>query len=123
MTRIAQRTTVGMAPMRRSGETARCRFCHAELTRTFVHLEKPPCETYLARDELNRMEPFYPLHFYVCDACWLVQLEHYVSPRNTQPDFVPILPWNLKEEVVQQLSHVRDWGDRFIVPIPEVSVD
>jgi C-methyltransferase C-terminal domain len=36
---------------------------------------------------------------------------------------VLILPWNLKEEVVQQLSHVRDWGGRFIVPIPEVTVD
>jgi C-methyltransferase C-terminal domain/Putative zinc binding domain/Methyltransferase domain len=68
--------------MRTSGETGRCRFCHAELTRTFVDLGMSPlCETYLARDELNRMEPFYPLHVYVCDACWLVQLEQYVSPE------------------------------------------
>jgi hypothetical protein len=38
----------------------------------------PLCETYLKRDELNRMEPFYPLHVYVCDRCFLVQLQQFV---------------------------------------------
>lgn len=37
----------------------------------------------------------------------------------TRPDFVLILPWNLREEITSQMSHVRDWGGRFIVPIPE----
>jgi len=40
----------------------------------------------------------------------------------TRPDYVLILPWNLKEEVMQQMAHVRDWGGRFVVPIPEVQV-
>jgi hypothetical protein len=35
---------------------------------------------------------------------------------------VLILPWNLKDEIVQQMQHVRDWGGQFIVPIPEVQV-
>jgi hypothetical protein len=39
-----------------------------------------------------------------------------------RPDFILILPWNLKDEIIEQLSFVRDWGARFIVPIPEVVV-
>jgi hypothetical protein len=40
----------------------------------------------------------------------------------TRPDFVLILPWNLQDEIVEQLDHVRSWGARFVVPIPEVRV-
>jgi SAM-dependent methyltransferase len=40
----------------------------------------------------------------------------------TRPDFVMILPWNLKDEIMAQLSHIRDWGGQFVVPIPEVTV-
>ena len=42
--------------------------------------------------------------------------------RETKPDFVLILPWNLKEEIMHQLRFIRDWGGRFVVPIPEVAV-
>jgi hypothetical protein len=35
-----------------------------------------------------------------------------------RPDLILILPWNLKDEIIQQMAHVRDWGARFIVPIP-----
>ena len=40
----------------------------------------------------------------------------------TKPDFVLILPWNLKDEIIHQMSHVRSWGGRFVVPIPETAV-
>jgi SAM-dependent methyltransferase len=40
----------------------------------------------------------------------------------TRPDYVLILPWNLKEEIVGQMAHVRDWGGRFVVAIPEARV-
>ena len=40
----------------------------------------------------------------------------------TQPDFVLILPWNLREEIAEQMAHVRDWGGQFVVPIPSVEV-
>jgi SAM-dependent methyltransferase len=40
----------------------------------------------------------------------------------TRPDYVLILPWNLKDEIMNQLAYIRDWGGRFVVPIPEVSV-
>jgi SAM-dependent methyltransferase len=40
----------------------------------------------------------------------------------TRPDDVLLLPWNLKDEIVEQMSAVREWGGRFVVPIPEVTV-
>jgi SAM-dependent methyltransferase len=40
----------------------------------------------------------------------------------TRPDFVLILPWNLKDEIVRQLARVADWGGRFVVPIPSTRV-
>ncbi len=42
--------------------------------------------------------------------------------RETRPDYVLILPWNLKEEITAQMSDVRSWGGRFVVAIPEVRV-
>jgi SAM-dependent methyltransferase len=42
--------------------------------------------------------------------------------RETRPDYVLILPWNLKEEIVEQMADVRSWGGRFVVAIPEVKV-
>jgi SAM-dependent methyltransferase len=39
-----------------------------------------------------------------------------------RPDYILILPWNLKEEIVAQLSYAREWGARFVVPIPRVEV-
>jgi SAM-dependent methyltransferase len=41
----------------------------------------PLCESFLSADQLNHMEPFYPLHVYVCENCYLAQLEEYVSPE------------------------------------------
>ena len=40
----------------------------------------------------------------------------------TKPDYVLILPWNIKDEIVSQMAGVREWGGRFVVPIPEVTV-
>ncbi|HYR34102.1 MAG TPA: class I SAM-dependent methyltransferase [Burkholderiales bacterium] len=42
--------------------------------------------------------------------------------REARPDYVLILPWNLQDEIVQQVGYIRDWGGRFVVPIPEVTV-
>ncbi|MGB8954080.1 MAG: methyltransferase C-terminal domain-containing protein, partial [Tumebacillaceae bacterium] len=40
----------------------------------------------------------------------------------TRPDYVLILPWNLQEEIIEQMKEIRSWGGRFVVPIPEVRV-
>jgi hypothetical protein len=42
--------------------------------------------------------------------------------RETKSDYVIILPWNLKDEIMRQLQFIRDWGGRFVVPIPHVCV-
>jgi SAM-dependent methyltransferase len=42
--------------------------------------------------------------------------------RRTRPDFLLILPWNIKDEIISQMSDIRDWGGRFLVPIPAVDV-
>jgi hypothetical protein len=42
--------------------------------------------------------------------------------KSEQPDFVIILPWNLKDEITQQLSYIREWGGQFVVPIPKLQL-
>ncbi|HKR09957.1 MAG TPA: methyltransferase C-terminal domain-containing protein, partial [Gemmatimonadaceae bacterium] len=41
---------------------------------------------------------------------------------DARPDYVLILPWNLKTEIMEQLAGIRDWGGRFVVPIPELQI-
>ncbi len=40
----------------------------------------------------------------------------------TKPDYVLILPWNVKDEIMSQMAHIREWGGKFVVPIPRVAV-
>ncbi len=42
--------------------------------------------------------------------------------ETTRPDYVLILPWNLTAEIVEQMGHVRAWGGRFVVPVPEAAI-
>lgn len=64
-------------------EAKGCLFCKAPLQITFVDLGMHPlCESYVSEDKLNQMEPFYPLHVFVCGQCFLVQLHEYVSPAD-----------------------------------------
>jgi 2-polyprenyl-3-methyl-5-hydroxy-6-metoxy-1,4-benzoquinol methylase len=59
-----------------------CMSCGTELKRTFVDLGMSPlCESYVPVEKLNHMEPFFPLHVYVCEQCLLVQLEEFVTPE------------------------------------------
>ena len=59
-----------------------CRFCKADLRHTFVDLGMSPlCESFLRPEQVNQMESFYPLHVFVCDQCFLVQLEEFVRSR------------------------------------------
>jgi len=59
----------------------RCRFCGHNVRDVFLDLGLSPlCETYISPEQLNQMEPFYPLCAYVCGHCFLVQLEEFVPP-------------------------------------------
>ena len=61
-------------------DRSRCRFCGGALRQSFVDLGMSPlCESFVSADQLNEMEAFYPLHVFVCDRCYLVQLQEYVS--------------------------------------------
>ena len=42
--------------------------------------------------------------------------------RETRPDYLLILPWNLKDEIMQQMAHIRTWGGAFVVPIPDLEI-
>ena len=65
-----------------------CRFCNSMLEHTVVDLGMSPlCESYVKPEQINQMERFYPLHVYVCDRCFLVQLQEYVSPDHIFSDY------------------------------------
>ena len=51
-----------------------------------------------------------------------IPIRHPEALEQARPDFILILPWNLKEEIVTQLSYTREWGARCVVPIPEAEV-
>ena len=60
-----------------------CRFCGHGLHTTFVDLGmSPPCQSHITPEQLQHMEAFYPLHAWVCDNCFLVQLQEFVAPDN-----------------------------------------
>ena len=42
--------------------------------------------------------------------------------KETQPDYVLILPWNLEKEIVNQMAYICEWGGKFVIPIPEVKI-
>ena len=40
----------------------------------------------------------------------------------TKPDYVLILPWNLKSEIISQMNHIINWGGKFVIPIPNIEI-
>lgn len=51
-----------------------------------------------------------------------IPIYHRDKIKETRPDYVAILPWNFKDEVMEQMAHIREWGGQFLIPIPEVEV-
>jgi SAM-dependent methyltransferase len=68
--------------------TSNCRFCNAPLSATFADLGMSPlANSYVSPEMANAMEPFYPLHAYVCTKCWLVQLQMYQTGEDIFSDY------------------------------------
>jgi hypothetical protein len=89
---------------------ASCRFCGAGLEHTFVDLGMSPlCERILRADQLNQMEPFYPLHVYVCGECFLVQLQEYVSPEAIFSDYAYFSSYS-----DSWLAHAKNYSDKMV---------
>jgi len=49
-----------------------------------------------------------------------IPIYHPDKVKETRPDYLLILPWNIKEEIMDQMAYIREWGAQFVVPIPEV---
>ena len=87
-----------------------CRFCGSILEHTFVDLGMSPlCESYVKPEQLNQMEPFYPLHVYVCDRCFLVQLQEYVSPNQIFSDYAYFSSYS-----DTWLQHAKDYTEKMV---------
>jgi len=87
-----------------------CRFCNTLLEHTFVDLGMSPlCESFLLRDQLNQMEPFYPLKVYVCSNCFLVQLQEYVSPETIFTEYAYFSSYS-----DSWLQHAKNYTDLMI---------
>jgi hypothetical protein len=69
----------------------------------------PLCESFLTPDQLNRMEPFYPLHLWVCESCFLVQLEEYVGGEEIFSDYAYFSSFS-----DSWLDHCRGYVDQMI---------
>lgn len=89
---------------------APCRFCTRPLRHTFVDLGMSPlCESFISAEDLNGIEPFYPLHVYVCDNCFLVQLEEYVAPGDIFGEYAYFSSYS-----DSWVEHARDYAERII---------
>lgn len=101
------------------GETGSpsCRFCGRPLTVTFVDLGMSPlCESFVSAGNLNAMEPFYPLRVHVCDSCFLVQLEEYVSPETIFRDYAYFSSYS-----TSWLDHARRYVQKMVQELGLVS--
>jgi len=98
----------------RGANLATCRFCGSGLHSTFADLGmSPPCESNLELHQLNQMEPFYPLHVFVCEHCFLVQLEEYVTPENIFTEYAYFSSYS-----DSWLAHARAYTDLMVQRFP-----
>lgn len=112
MTQVA--TYMDKEDMQSSRPRATCRFCGSRLEHTFVDLGASPlAQSFLSEDQLNRMEPFYPLHVYVCGKCFLVQLEELVAPENIFSDYLYFASYS-----DSWLAHAKAYTEQMVERFP-----
>lgn len=87
-----------------------CRFCGTPLKHSFCDLGMSPLSNaYLKPEQLQQMEPFYPLHAYVCDTCYLVQMQEFQSPEKIFSDYAYFSSYS-----ESWLEHARDYTEYMI---------
>src|SRR5688572_513098 len=97
-------------PLETPAAAATCRFCGAGLTRTFVDLGMSPrCDGYLRAWQLTQTEPVFPLHVWVCDECFLVQLPQHANGGEVLSEY----PY-FSSASDNWLEHARRYTDRVI---------
>jgi len=96
--------------LKTSPRASLCRFCDTPLERTFLDLgTQPPSNSYLHTADLSRMEPFYPLHAYVCSECHLVQLEQFQTPNEIFGDYAYFSSYS-----ASWLSHAESYCEAMV---------
>lgn len=89
---------------------SKCRFCDSTLTETFVNLGMSTLSNaFLKYEQINKKEPRYPLHAFVCTKCLLVQLEEFEKPENIFSDYVYFSSYS-----ETWLTHVREYVEMMI---------
>jgi SAM-dependent methyltransferase len=84
-----------------------CRFCDSPLQHTFTDLGMAPLSNaFLRAEQLNEMEPFFPLHARVCSRCFLVQLQQFVLPETIFSDYAYFSSFS-----ESWLRHASDYAD------------
>ncbi len=91
-----------------------CRFCGSQLEHTFADLGVSPLvQSFLSAEQLNQMEPFYPLQVYVCEKCFLVQLQEFVAPENIFSDYLYFASYS-----DSWLAHANRYTDQMVRRFP-----
>ncbi|RMD58954.1 MAG: SAM-dependent methyltransferase, partial [Nitrospirae bacterium] len=87
-----------------------CRYCNSELKHTFVDLSSSPlANSYLKEEQLNQYEPFYPLHVFICDSCFLVQLPELEKAEHIFSDYAYFSSFS-----ESWLNHAKQYVDMVI---------
>ncbi len=100
-------TTASAHSVTGKARASSCRFCSTPLRHTFVDLGMSPlCQTHIEQHQLNHMEAFYPLHAYVCEKCFLVQIEEFVAPGDIFSEYAYFSSYS--DSWVQHAKHYAD---------------
>lgn len=101
-----------------------CMFCGSHNLHSVVDLGMSPlCESYVPPERLNEMEPFYPLHVFVCTECFLVQLDQYVSPEDIFGEYAYFSSYSdswvrhMKQYAEEITEHLRLNSESLVVEV------
>jgi len=107
---VIERPRAWPSPMAGRPIPGGCRFCGTSFSHRVVDLGMSPlCESFLRADQLNQMEAFYPLNVWVCERCFLVQLEEYVTSEEIFSDYAYFSSFS-----DSWLNHARRYVDQMV---------
>jgi len=90
-----------------------CRFCHQPLKQVFLDLGVTPLSnSFLTKEQLPNKEAFYPLKTYICDKCFLVQLDEFESPEAIFSDYAYFSSYS-----TSWLNHCHDYADKMVAEL------
>lgn len=95
--------------MKRINTESKCRFCNTTLVHSVIDLGMSPlCQKHIKPEHANDMEKFYPLHAFICEHCWLMQLEQFATPDEIFADDYAYF----SSYSESWLEHVRKYADQ-----------